>query len=242
MSVLGVIPARYDSTRFPGKPLANLGGKPLIQWVWERARQARSLDRVVVATDDKRILEAVKKFGGEAMMTKSSHPSGTDRAAQVAASCPCNLVVNIQGDEPLMHPGNIDDLVRVLQSRPEFGMGTLCVPLDNSLDPHASDVVKVVMRKGGEALYFSRAAIPFNRDKIKGVRYFKHLGLYAYYPVVLQQLVHLPVSPLEQAEKLEQLRALENGVRILVRETTHDSIGVDTPEDFERVKKFLKLA
>lgn len=237
---IGIIPARMASTRFPGKPLASLAGKPMIQWVWERAGKAKTLSRVIIATDDARILDAARAFGAHAEMTKASHPSGTDRVAEVAARHRCSLIVNIQGDEPLIDPRMIDQAVRSLARDRRFGMSTLCRSIEDPGEVLAPQVVKVVRRKDGEALYFSRHPIPFARDPDDPEpRRFKHIGLYAYRAKVLRSLVKLPPSPLERAEKLEQLRALENGVRILCPETRFDSAGVDTPEDLARVEKLL---
>lgn len=238
--VLGVIPARMASTRFPGKPLAPLAGKPMIQWVWERARKAGTLSRIIIATDDARILDAAHSFGAEAELTRPTHPSGTDRAAEVAARHRCSLVVNIQGDEPLIDPRMIDQAVSSLAKHRRFGMATLCRRIENPADITSPQVVKVVRRKDGEALYFSRHPVPFARDPSDGEpRRFKHIGLYVYRTAVLRELVRLPVSPLEISEKLEQLRALENGIRILCQETRFDSAGVDTPEDLVRAEAFL---
>ncbi|MCC6353793.1 MAG: 3-deoxy-manno-octulosonate cytidylyltransferase [Verrucomicrobiae bacterium] len=241
--VLGIIPARMASTRFPGKPLAPLAGKPMIQWVWERARKAKTLASVIIATDDALILHAARAFGAKAEMTRPTHPSGTDRAAEVAARHRCSLVVNIQGDEPLIDPRMIDQAVRSLAENRRFGMATLCREIHDPSDVTAPQVVKVVRRKDDEALYFSRHPIPFARDATDGApRRFKHIGLYVYRTSVLRDIVRMPVSPLEKSEKLEQLRALENGVRILCQETRFDSAGVDTPEDLARVEALLGCA
>jgi len=239
MKVLGVIPARYDSTRFPGKPLALLCGKPLVQWVWERACRATMIDRVVVATDDERIRSAVESFGGEVCMTAPSHPSGTDRVAEVAERFQCDFVVNIQGDEPLLDPRMLEQAVRALVDGSSYDVATLCKRIESRTEIEASSVVKVVKRYGGEALYFSRHPIPFNRDGRTEPHYFKHVGLYVFRKESLRKIVRLPVSPLEDAEKLEQLRVLENGFRILVEETEFDSIGVDTPEDLEQAERLV---
>jgi len=243
MNVLAVIPARMASTRFPGKPLASLAGKPMIQWVWERTRRAKTISRVVIATDDERILAAAKGFGADAEMTDPQHASGTDRVAEVAGHHRCSLVVNVQGDEPLIDPRMIDEAVRCLRKNPAFGMATLCRRIDDPGDILAPQVVKVVRRQSTEALYFSRHPIPFarNPDEARPV-YYKHIGLYVYRTAALRKLVSLPVSPLERAEKLEQLRALENGVRILCPETKFDCAGVDTPEDLARVERIVAAA
>ncbi|MCG3148157.1 MAG: 8-amino-3,8-dideoxy-manno-octulosonate cytidylyltransferase [Verrucomicrobiae bacterium] len=240
---LGVIPARYGAQRFPGKPLALIAGKPLVQRVYEQARQAKRLDDVVVATDDTRILEAVEGFGGNAVLTDPACPSGTDRAAEVARQYPCDLIVNIQGDEPLMKPGMIDQLVAGMEASPEFEMGTLARPVE-STDVWANpNVVKVVFGAKGNALYFSRCPVPFVRDANGGFvtgKAHKHIGIYAYRKDFLLTFVTLPQSALEQTEKLEQLRALENGFGIRVWVTPYDSIGVDRPEDVELVEEILR--
>jgi 3-deoxy-manno-octulosonate cytidylyltransferase (CMP-KDO synthetase) len=238
--VVGLIPARYASKRFPGKALADLLGKPLLQHVVERAAQARSLSEVVVATDDPRIADAVRGFGGKVEMTAASHPSGTDRIAEVAQHLECDLVVNIQGDEPLIIPAEIDAAVAPLLDDATIPMGTLAcpLPLAQATDPNA---VKVVVGVNGFALYFSRAPIPHLRDGHAGGAspYLLHIGLYVYRRDVLLKLASLPPTPLEERERLEQLRALEHGIRIRVVTTGHPSIGVDTPEDLERVRRLL---
>jgi 3-deoxy-manno-octulosonate cytidylyltransferase (CMP-KDO synthetase) len=240
MRVVGLIPARYASKRFPGKALADLAGKPLLQHVVERARQARSLSEVVVATDDARIAAAVRAFGGKVQMTAATHPSGTDRIAEVARDLACDLVVNIQGDEPLIDPAEIDAAVAPLLADAWIPMGTLACPLsvEQAADPNA---VKVVVGVDGFALYFSRAPIPYLRDGHRGgvSPHLLHIGLYVYRREVLLRLAGLPPTPLEELERLEQLRALEHGIRIRVVVTDHPSIGVDTPEDLERVRRML---
>ena len=238
--VVGLIPARYASKRFPGKALVDLCGKPLLQHVVERSAQARSLSSVVVATDDARIAEAVRRFGGKAEMTAATHPSGTDRIAEVARELECELVVNIQGDEPLIVPAEIDAAVAPLLADPSIPMGTLACPLpvDQAGDPNA---VKVVVGTDGFALYFSRSPIPYLRDGHTGGAspYRLHVGLYVYRREVLLRLASLPPTPLEERERLEQLRALEHGIRIRVVMTDHPSLGVDTPEDLERVRRMM---
>ncbi len=240
LRVVGLIPARYASKRFPGKALVNLCGKPLLQHVVERSAQARSLSRVVVATDDLRIADAVRGFGGEVAMTAATHPSGTDRIAEVARNLDCDLVVNIQGDEPLIVPPEIDAAVAPLLADPTIPMGTLACPLPLELagDPNA---VKVVVGIDGFALYFSRSSIPYLRDGHAGGAspYRLHIGLYVYRRDVLLRLAGLPPTPLEERERLEQLRALEHGIRIRVVMTDHPSIGVDTPEDLDRVRRMM---
>lgn len=239
MKVLGVIPARYGSSRFPGKALALLGGKPMIQWVWEKAKRAKTIHQLVIATDDKRIFDVSKKFGAEAVMTKKNHPSGTDRIAEIAKKIKCDLVVNVQGDEPFLNPKSIDVAVQALMGQPRFHMSTLCEKIKDNGDLRTPNVVKVVFGREKQALYFSRYAIPFNRDGEKIVNYYKHIGLYVYRREALLDLVRYPISPLENAEKLEQLRALENGYRILVKEISYTGFGIDTPKDLAKAKRWL---
>lgn len=234
--VLGVIPARYASVRLPGKPLALILGKPMIRWVWESASKA--LDRVVVATDDRRVADAVRSFGGEAIMTPASLPSGTDRMAYVAKRIPADYYVNVQGDEPLMHPKTIRDAVK-LAVRTK-AIATPAMPLTKDHDN--PNVVKVVTDKNGRALYFSRSLIPFPRDGQSFLRPLKHLGLYVYPKALLREFVSLKPTPLERTEKLEQLRALVNGLPIYVSLTPHDSIGVDTAPDVKAVEKRLRAS
>ena len=236
--VLGVIPARYASTRLPAKPLALLGGKPMVQHVYERARQAKTLDEVVVATDDERIVVAVSRFGGRAVMTSPDHRSGTDRIAEVARQTEAAIVVNIQGDEPLMRPEPIDQIVAFLQAHRAVPMATVMTRLARDEDAASPNVVKVVVDQDGYAMYFSRSVVPCKRQP-STAPYWKHLGLYGYQRDFLLRFPSLPPTPCEQAESLEQLRALEHGHRIKVLETTHDSIGVDTPDDLKRVEQLL---
>lgn len=234
-----VIPARYESTRFPGKPLADLFGRPMIAHVVERARAVPGVERVVVATDDRRIADAVRAHGGEAVMTRADHPSGTDRLAEVAASLACDLVVNVQGDEPLIAPAMIASAIAACADDPALPMATLRRPitcLEDYVSPH---VVKVVVDRQEHALYFSRAPVPFDRGSAARevpACASKHIGLYVYRRDTLLQLAALPPTALERAEALEQLRALEHGIRIRAVATTEDSVGVDTPEDLERVR------
>ena len=282
MKIVGIVPARYASTRFPGKPLALIVGKPLIQHVVEQCQKARSLSEVIVATDDTRIWEVAQNFC-HAEMTRPDHPSGSDRIAEVAARCACDAVVNIQGDEPLIDPKVIDAVAGALAQN-EMSTAATCIKNPAELDN--PNVVKVVVSAAGRALYFSRRTIPYLRDKVgqasrlsseragaseakdfhtdsaqdlgrldarptlaaspEDVRgqlaafaFLKHLGIYGYRRETLLRLVKFPVSPLEAAEKLEQLRALENGVQIAVVTVTYDSVGVDVPEDVKRVEKIL---
>ena len=239
MKTLGVIPARYGAQRFPGKPLALIAGKPLVQRVYEQARKAQRLDRIVIATDDTRIADVVKKFGGEVVMTSPACPSGTDRAAEVVRQLDCDQVVNIQGDEPLMRPEMIDQLVDGLA---DYDMATLARLIESAEVLANPNVVKVVFDINGNALYFSRHPIPFVRDVGATAPHFKHLGIYAYRRDFLLKFVQLPPSALEKTEKLEQLRALENGFAIKVLVTLHDSVGVDVPADVKIVEEILRKA
>ena len=234
-TVVAVIPARYASTRLPGKPLADLDGRPMIEHVYRRAADARGVEAVVVATDDQRVADAVERFGGVARMTSPEHRTGMDRLAEVAADLRAGIIVNVQGDEPLVEPSAIAQMVEALCADPSLEMSTLRTPIRHDADYASPHVVKVVVDRHDHALYFSRSPIPFLRDGQPGVTY-KHLGLYAYRRDVLLRLAALPQSSLEQAESLEQLRALEHGIRIRAVETQYDSIGVDTPDDLERVR------
>src|SRR6058998_2849959 len=244
MKILGLIPARYASTRFPGKPLHPIAGKPLIQHVVERCKLARSLSEVVVATDDARIRDVVRKFC-RVEMTRPDHPSGSDRIAEVAARCACDAVVNIQGDEPLIDPRVIDAVAEALAHEE---MSTAAAAIQSAAEYENPNVVKVVVSAGGRALYFSRRTIPYLRDaasrsvteQLAAFPFLKHLGIYGYRRETLLRLVKFPVSPLEAAEKLEQLRALENGIPIAVVKVEYDSVGVDVPEDVGRVERLLK--
>lgn len=238
-SILGVIPARYASVRFPGKSLAVIAGKPMIQHVWERATQSRYLSQVIIATDDDRIASAARNFGAPVRMTRSDHASGTDRVAEVAAASDASIVVNIQGDEPLIDPGAIDTAILALLDEPGCEMATLKRKISNPAEIRNPNVVKVVTGRNGDALYFSRHPIPFERGA--GAEWWKHIGLYVYRRSLLLEYSALPVGPLEQAERLEQLRALENGIPIRVAETEYDTIGVDTPEDLDAVLELFSL-
>jgi 3-deoxy-manno-octulosonate cytidylyltransferase (CMP-KDO synthetase) len=245
MNVVCIIPARYESSRFPGKPLADLCGKPMIQHVYERVVQARTVSLAAVATDDERIFAAVQRFGGRAIMTSTTHQSGTDRIAEavthldLAAS---DIVVNIQGDQPLFEPIQIDEVAKPLLDDPTLLMSTLIYKIvreEEITHPHA---VKVVFDHDHIAIYFSRATIPFVRDKGYEVSYYKHHGIYAYRREFLETFTRLPEGVLEKLEALEQLRALEHGYRIKVVETRYDSVEVDTPQELERVKSLLRNA
>ena len=235
---VGVIPARYGSVRFPGKALADLQGWPLVRHVYERARKAESLGRLVVATDDERIRRVVRDFGGEALLTSQEHSSGTDRIAEVARSLPAEIYVNIQGDEPLLEARDIDSLVESMRADPNLEMATLRRPIDHEEDFLNPNIVKVVVDGAGKALYFSRSPIPFTRHG-RRTKAHRHIGLYAYRRELLLEIAARPVGDLEMTEQLEQLRVLEMGRRIAVVDAVGDSIGVDTPEDLERVRAIL---
>jgi 3-deoxy-manno-octulosonate cytidylyltransferase (CMP-KDO synthetase) len=235
--ILGVIPARFASTRFPGKALAPLAGKPLLQHVFERALLARYLSGVLIATDDEQIAAAARRFGAPVRMTRADHASGTDRVAEVAASDDAQLIVNIQGDEPLIDPGAIDAAVLALREC-DAPMATLKRRIADRADLQNPNVVKVVTAASGDAIYFSRCPIPFHREA--SGTYYQHVGLYVYRRDFLLRYPDLPIGPLESAEKLEQLRALENGYRIRVALTEYESIGVDTPEDLEKVSSLIE--
>ena len=241
-SVLAVIPARYASTRFPGKPLAVIGGRPMIQHVVERVRQSKTVSRVVVATDDERIRSAVQGFGGEAVITRSDHRCGTDRVAEVSAHIPAEIYVNVQGDEPLISPDTIDVVVTAMLDDPAVQIATPCIEIAEPKDVMDPNIVKVVLDFDGNALYFSRAPIPWVRDAASGiaVSHWKHLGLYAFRHSALVEYPTLPPGQLEPIEQLEQLRWIENGFRIRVVETVHDAVSVDVPADAERVEKLLR--
>jgi 3-deoxy-manno-octulosonate cytidylyltransferase (CMP-KDO synthetase) len=241
-SVLGLIPARYQSSRLPGKALLDLAGRPMIEHVYRRAAQARTLDGLVVATDDPRIAQAVDAFGGVACLTSDRHLSGTDRLAEVAAEVPCGLIVNIQGDEPLIDPAVIDATVAPLRDNPAMEMGTAARPLRTVEELTNPNMVKVVRDRDGWALYFSRAPIPFSRDGSvpSGARI--HVGLYVYRRTTLLRLAAWPASPLETAESLEQLRALDYGIRIHVTDTEYVSLEVNTADDLAHVRQQLLAA
>lgn len=245
MKAIAIIPARYASTRFPGKVLAEFEGRPMIEHVYRRASEATRLSEVLIATEDARVEKAVRAFGGTAIMTSPDCASGTDRVAEAsrsvaARSITADVIVNVQGDEPRIHPQAIDDLVEVFIEEPETRMATLCVRLRDREMFLSPNVVKVIVDNRGLARYFSRAPIPHDREHPgEPVHAFKHLGIYAYRPDALERFVSWPPGQLEQIEKLEQLRALENGMDIRVVETIHDSIGIDTPEELEKLKNIL---
>jgi 3-deoxy-manno-octulosonate cytidylyltransferase (CMP-KDO synthetase) len=237
--ILGVIPARFASTRFPGKVLSQISSKSMLQHVYERASQARYLTSTIIATDDDRIVQAARRFGAIVRLTRHDHLSGTDRVAEVASAENADIIVNIQGDEPLIDPAAIDAAILPLAHEPEIVMATLKKKIEDPREVNDPNVVKVVTDRAGDAIYFSRCPIPFVRDGGGGA-HFKHIGLYVYRRDFLLQYSQLPVGPLEQAEKLEQLRALENGFRIRVVETEYESVGVDTPEDLDRVSRLFE--
>lgn len=240
MLVAAFIPARYGSTRFPGKPLATIAGKPMLQWVVERATAADNLDMVYVATDDKRIASAVTDFGGQAIMTSTRHRTGTDRIAEAVQDIEADLILNIQGDEPLIPPQVIDRLV-VAMTNSESDMATVAVPFDKTAnDPEDPNAVKVVTDIDGYALYFSRSLVPFPRQGGKPVKPLLHWGLYAYRRSFLESFIKWPPGRLEQCEMLEQLRALENGAKIKVILADSPAQGVDVPEDIEKVERLIR--
>jgi 3-deoxy-manno-octulosonate cytidylyltransferase (CMP-KDO synthetase) len=243
VKIIGIIPARFASTRFPGKPLALIAGKPLLQHVVEQCQKAKSLSEVIVATDDTRIWEMAQNFC-RVEMTRPEHPSGSDRIAEVVERTACDAVVNIQGDEPLIEPSVIDAVAGALAQNE---MSTAASRIKNPAELDNPNVVKVVVNAAGRALYFSRRTIPYLREAASGSKseqlaafaFLKHLGIYGYRRETLLRLVKYPVSPLENAEKLEQLRALENGIPIAVVQVNYDSVGVDAPEDVEWVERYL---
>jgi 3-deoxy-manno-octulosonate cytidylyltransferase (CMP-KDO synthetase) len=280
LAIVAIIPARFGSTRLPGKPLSQIHGKPMVQHVWERAAQARAVDRVLVATDDERIAQAVRAFGGEVVMTSRAHATGTDRLAEAARATEAEIVVNVQGDEPMLDPAFIDGLVAPLRAEPDLPMSTVSLPLTDVEEMLSSAVVKVVADARGDALYFSRSPIPFVRDAVdmlgdlqrgerllgdlqRGERLLgdlqrgerlraaaaaavaralarRHLGLYGYRREALQRFASLPAAPLEQAESLEQLRALHHGMKIrVVPMDGQAGVAVDTPQDLERVRAIM---
>lgn len=242
MDVIGIIPARYSSVRFEGKVLAKISGKPMIQHVWERAKQALVLDDLLIACDNELVANAAKEFGARIVMTSKGHPSGTDRISEVINPLDVKIVVNIQADEPLIHPSMIDGVARSLLENNSICMSTVMKKIEDKDVLNDPNVVKVVVDKNNFALYFSRAAIPFyaQNSEVKEPVYYKHIGLYGYTKDFLFTYRNLPVSNLEKIEKLEQLRVLEEGFRIKVIETKFDTIGVDTPEDLEKVKSYLE--
>jgi 3-deoxy-manno-octulosonate cytidylyltransferase (CMP-KDO synthetase) len=235
--IVAVIPARYHSTRLPGKPLAIIDGKTMIEHVYRRAARARRVDAVVIATDDVRIANAAAGFGATAIMTRATHPTGTDRLAEVAAALTCDIVVNVQGDEPFITPDAIDAAIEPLMQNSGDVISTLRRRIEDPADLTTPSVVKVVVDGNGYALYFTRASVPFVRPGEPAPVAWRHLGLYAYRRTFLLDFASWPQTPLEKAEGLEQLRALERGYRIRTVETTADTIGIDTPDDLDRARE-----
>lgn len=233
-----VIPARYQSSRFPGKPLAVIAGKPMIQRVYEQVKQVNDIDEIIVATDDGRIYSAVLRFNGNAVMTGECS-CGTERVYEAVKDYPCNIVINIQGDEPLIKPEMINELITVFEDD-NVEMATLCKEIIEKADIDNPNIVKVVRNKDDDALYFSRCPIPFNRDKRNDIKYFKHIGIYGYKKHFLKKYIQTEKTALETAENLEQLRVLENGYKIKVKETRYDCIGVDVPEDILKIEKEIR--
>ena len=243
MNIIAFIPSRYESTRFPGKPLAPIAGEPMIRHVFRCAASCPEISEVYVATDDERIFQCVNNFGGKAIMTAKKHASGTDRifeATQKLGMDEEDLIVNIQGDQPVFNPGIISEMIAPLVKDGDIPMGTLKHRITDKKEIENTNIVKVVTDNDGFALYFSRHPIPFCRDQGSSTGHYKHLGLYAYRRRFLARFSRLPIGKLEAAEKLEQLRALENGFKIMVVETASDSIEVDTPEDIKRVEDLIK--
>ncbi len=240
MEAIGVIPARYSSTRFEGKVLADIFGKPMIQHVWERAKKALLLDDVIIACDDERVFSVARDFGANCVMTAKGHHSGSDRITEVVSPVEVRVVVNIQADEPLIETVMIDSLVEALLRDKTIYMATMVKQIENTKEINDPNVVKVVVDKNNYALYFSRAPIPYRAKdaEVKPV-YYKHIGLYAYTKDFLFTYKNIPSSGLEQAERLEQLRVLEEGFRIKIIETRFDTVGVDTPQDLEKIKARL---
>jgi 3-deoxy-manno-octulosonate cytidylyltransferase (CMP-KDO synthetase) len=240
MKVLGIIPARYGSTRLEGKPLKDICGKPMIQHVYERAMEAKHLDMVIVATDDQRIVDAVAEFGGEARLTSADHRTGTDRIAEVARPIDADLILNVQGDEPLLDPRMIDELVKPMLDRPDIPAATLCAPIPKEEDLRNPNVVKVVFDRKGFALYFSRSLIPYPR-KAGVLPAYEHIGVYGYRKDFLMRYIEMEQTPLEASESLEQLRILESGYKMLIVPTRFDynALSVDTLEDLEEVRRIV---
>jgi 3-deoxy-manno-octulosonate cytidylyltransferase (CMP-KDO synthetase) len=243
MKTVGIIPARYGSTRLEAKVLADIAGKPMIRHVWERASQSRLLDELVIACDDERILKKAESFGAKALLTAKTHASGSDRIAEAVGIMKLasdDIVVNIQGDEPMIDASVIDALAQALADDEACSMATVVKVIDNPQDIQNPNIVKAVLDNNGYALYFSRAAIPCDRERKQKVTYYKHLGLYAYRKDFLLTFTKMPKSPLEEAEQLEQLRVLEAGYKIKTVETDVETIAVDTQEDLRRVAALLK--
>ena len=243
MQVVGVIPVRYHSSRLEGKALVDIAGQPMIQHVWERCRESASLDRVILATDDKRIESATRAFGAEVVMTNPEHPSGTDRIAEVIRGIDCDVVVNIQGDEPMIDPFMIDELVQVFVSEPDTQFATLAQKMSGGSEVKNPNIVKVVRDNAENALYFSRSPIPYIRASENNVaaQPLRHIGIYAYTKACLQRIAKLSPTTLERVERLEQLRALENEIpiRVILTQSRHMVFGVDTPDDLETARRII---
>lgn len=242
MDVIGIIPARYGSSRFEGKVIADINGKPMLQHVWEKAKQAFSLEDLIIACDDERVAKVAKEFGAKVVMTSTGHACGTDRICEVINPLDVKIVINIQGDEPLIHSTMIDNLASALIKNNSISMATVMKKIEDPALINDPNVVKVVVDKNNFALYFSRSAIPHHapNSEVKSPVYYKHIGLYGYTKDFLFTYKKMPVSRLEKTERLEQLRVLEEGFKIKVIETKYDTIGVDTPEDMARLKEFLE--
>ncbi|MFC1621497.1 3-deoxy-manno-octulosonate cytidylyltransferase [Candidatus Omnitrophota bacterium] len=241
MDAIGIIPARFGATRFDGKLLADFCGKPVIQHTWENAKKSRAIEDLLIATDDKRIYNIAKGFGAKVIYTSKEHKSGSDRLTEAVSSIDANIVVNIQADEPLMHPAMIDDVVNSIQKDNTIQMATLCHRISDEHELMNPNVVKVVFDRKGLALYFSRCPIPYNVSReLQVTSHYKHIGLYAYTKDFLFTFKSLPQSRLEKIEKLEQLRVIENGYKIKVTETKHDTVGIDTPEDLVKATELVK--
>jgi 3-deoxy-manno-octulosonate cytidylyltransferase (CMP-KDO synthetase) len=240
MNIIGIIPARYGSTRLEGKPLKDICGKPMIQYVYETVMKSELLTQVIVATDDQRIVDVVESFSGKARLTSKNHRTGTDRIAEIAKDIPSDIVVNIQGDEPLLDVRMIDEAIRPLITDPELDACTLCRPIMNAEDLQNPNVVKTVFDRNGNALYFSRSLIPYPR-KHEGHQAFEHIGIYVYRKSFLMQYIKMPPTPLEVSESLEQLRILENGIRLKVVITAYEynGLSVDTQEDLDNVRRII---
>ena len=239
-----ILPARYQSSRFPGKPLADIGGRPLIEWVYRRASEVRGVARVVVATDHDGIADAVRGFGGEVVMTSAKHSTGTDRVAEAARDMAHEIVINLQGDEPVFPPALVEDMINVLETSAETDVVTACHPIGNEEELQNPNIVKVVMDESGRALYFSRAAMPYRfgaRGGEDGLG-FRHIGIYGFRRAALLDFAAAEPTPLERTEGLEQLRALENGMTITVVKTDYSTVGVDVPDDIKHVEKALTSA
>jgi 3-deoxy-manno-octulosonate cytidylyltransferase (CMP-KDO synthetase) len=239
LNIIGVIPARYKSTRLPGKPLLIISGKPMIQQVYEHALKSRYLDKVIVATDDKRIFNCVKEFGGNVIMTSTKHKSGTDRTCEAVKNIKADIIVNLQGDEPFIDYKNIDRAIEPLLADKKLNVSTLAINIRDKKEIYDPNKVKVVFDENGNALYFSRSVIPFDRDNINA-KYYKHIGLYVYRKSFLLKYKNLKQTKLEIAEKLEQLRILENGEKIKVVLTNKDSQSVDTNEDYKKLRNYIE--